>query len=87
MGFVDVVGYRVIVDETLDTGRYGLRIDHHGEKTHFFSSDERIVIREWMKAILKATISRDQTSLFFSLTMSHVSFSYTSRRTRHFVGK
>ena len=35
----------------------------------------------------KATISRDQTSVFFPLIFSHVSFSYTSRRTRHFVGK
>ena len=87
MGFVDVVGYRVTVDETLDAGRYGLRIDHDGEKTHFFSSDERTVIREWMKAILKATISRDQTSMSFPLPLAQVSFPYTSRRTCHYVGK
>ena len=52
------------VDETLDPGRYGFRIDHdHDKPTHFFSSDEKSIIREWMKAIMKATINRDYASV------------------------
>lgn len=59
------MGYKVTVDENLDPGRYGFRIDHDKDKTHFFSSDEKSIIREWMKAIMKATIDRDFTSVLF----------------------
>lgn len=50
------------MDENLDPGRYGFRIDHEQDKTHYFSSDEKGVVRDWMKAIMKATIDRDYTS-------------------------
>ncbi|TFK43957.1 hypothetical protein BDQ12DRAFT_719130 [Crucibulum laeve] len=60
-GYIDIVGYKVTVDENVDPGRYGFRIDHDQEKTHYFSSDEKSVVREWMKAIMKATIGRDYT--------------------------
>lgn len=50
------------MDENLGPGKYGFRIDHDEDKTHYFSSDEKVVIREWMKAIMKATIGRDYTS-------------------------
>ncbi|KAF6761909.1 hypothetical protein DFP72DRAFT_877407, partial [Ephemerocybe angulata] len=60
-GYINIRGYRVTVDETLDPGRYCFRIDHDHDKTHFFSSEEKSVIREWMKAIMKATIGRDYT--------------------------
>jgi hypothetical protein len=59
------VGYKVTVDETLDPGRYGFRISNDQDKMHFFSSDEKSIVREWMKAIMKATIGRDYTSVFF----------------------
>jgi hypothetical protein len=61
-GYVNVTGYKVLSDENTDPGRYGFRIMHETDKTHFFSSDEYSVIREWMKAIMKATIGRDYTS-------------------------
>lgn len=60
-----MVGYKVSVDENLDPGRYGFRIDHDHDKTHCFSSDEKSVVRDWTKAIMKATIDRDYTSQFF----------------------
>ncbi|TFK28998.1 hypothetical protein FA15DRAFT_700565 [Coprinopsis marcescibilis] len=60
-GYVNIHGYKVTVDENLGPGRYGFRIDHDQDKTHYFSSDEKTVIREWMKAIMKATIGRDYT--------------------------
>ena len=50
------------MDESVDPGRYGFRIDHDNDKTHYFSSEEKSVIRDWMKAIMKATIGRDYTS-------------------------
>ncbi|KAH7887418.1 hypothetical protein F5I97DRAFT_1860224 [Phlebopus sp. FC_14] len=58
-GYVNIVGYKVIADENIDPGRYGFRIVHETDKTHCFSSDEQGVVREWMKAIMKATIGRD----------------------------
>ena len=61
-GFINIVGYKVTYDENLDPGRYGFRIEHDHDKTHFFSSDEKSTIRDWMKAIMKATITRDYTS-------------------------
>ncbi|EKM79743.1 hypothetical protein AGABI1DRAFT_106125 [Agaricus bisporus var. burnettii JB137-S8] len=60
-GYIHVVGYKVSVDENLDPGRYGFRIDHDHDKTHCFSSDEKSVVRDWTKAIMKATIDRDYT--------------------------
>ncbi|KAF9445830.1 hypothetical protein P691DRAFT_244057 [Macrolepiota fuliginosa MF-IS2] len=60
-GYIHIVGYKVSVDENLDPGRYGFRIDHDNDRTHFFSSDEKAAVRDWMKAIMKATIDRDYT--------------------------
>ena len=61
-GFINIVGYKVTYDENVDPGRYGFRIEHDQDKTHYFSSDEKGIVRDWMKAIMKATISRDYTS-------------------------
>jgi hypothetical protein len=68
-GYINIIGYKVTVDENVDPGRYGFRIDHDHDKTHYFSSDEKMVVRDWMKAIMKATIGRDYSSRF--LLSSH----------------
>ncbi|KAG5635290.1 hypothetical protein H0H81_011818 [Sphagnurus paluster] len=60
-GYINIVGYKVTVDENVNPGRYGFRIEHDNDKTHYFSSDEKTIIRDWMKAIMKATIGRDYT--------------------------
>ncbi|KAJ4478978.1 hypothetical protein J3R30DRAFT_2697911 [Lentinula aciculospora] len=60
-GYINIIGYKVTVDENVNPGKYGFRIEHENDKTHFFSSEEKAVIREWMKAIMKATIGRDYT--------------------------
>jgi hypothetical protein len=57
-GNIDLRGYRVIVDENTNPGSYGFRLSG-GDKPHAFSSSEQTVIREWMKALMKATIARD----------------------------
>ena len=61
-GYLNIVGFKVLADENVDPGRYGFRLVHDTEKPHFFSSDEQLVVREWMKALMKATITRDYTS-------------------------
>ena len=59
-GHIDVQGCRVIVDEHTNPGSYGFRLVGH-DKPHAFSSPEQSLIREWMKALMKATIARDYT--------------------------
>ncbi|KAI1795003.1 hypothetical protein LXA43DRAFT_993043 [Ganoderma leucocontextum] len=61
-GYLNIVGYKVLADENVDPGRYGFRIVHDTEKPHLFSSDEQLIVREWMKALMKATITRDYTN-------------------------
>lgn len=47
---------------------------HDNDKPHAFSSEEKGAVREWMKAIMKATIGRDYTSASF-FTLGSLSFS------------
>lgn len=58
-GNISLQGYRVLVDENTNPGSYGFRLV--GEKPHYFSSSEQLVVREWLKALMKATIARDYT--------------------------
>ncbi|ELU45274.1 phospholipid binding protein [Rhizoctonia solani AG-1 IA] len=58
-GYINITGYKVIADENANPGRYGFRIVHDNAKPHFFSSEEQVVVREWMKALMKATILRN----------------------------
>ncbi|KIJ57202.1 hypothetical protein M422DRAFT_23288 [Sphaerobolus stellatus SS14] len=58
-GYIPVQGYKVIVDENLNPGKYGFRLVHETGPAHYFSSDEQFTVREWMKSLIKATIDRD----------------------------
>ena len=73
-GYILIVGYRVTVDENVNPGRYGFRIDHDHDQTHYFSSEERGAIRDWMKAIMKATILRDFSCMRFVWGLFKFSF-------------
>lgn len=84
-GYIHVVGYKVSVDENLDPGRYGFRIDHDHDRTHYFSSDEKSVVRDWMKAIMKATIDRDYTSALNSYSPISKKYRLYSNRTRRII--
>ncbi|CAE6506040.1 unnamed protein product, partial [Rhizoctonia solani] len=57
-GYVNITGYKVIADKNANPGRYGFRIVHDTAKPHFFSSKEQVVVRKWMKALMKPTILR-----------------------------
>jgi hypothetical protein len=70
-GYINIVGYRMVADENIDPGRYGFKLLHDSDRPHFFSSDEQMVIREWMRALMKATIDRDYTSMFHSCNSTH----------------
>lgn len=78
-GYINIIGYRVTYDEKLDPGRYGFRIEHDHDKTHYFSSEEKTIVRDWMKAIMKATITRDYTSkllAYWRWTVTHQTICY-----------
>ena len=79
-GYINIVGYKVIADENIDPGRYGFRIVHDNDKPHYFSSDEQLVVREWMKALMKATITRDYTSKLSPLLIAECRLSQRARR-------
>lgn len=66
-GYINITGYKVIPDENINPGQYGFRITHDHGKEHSFSSEEQLVIREWMKALMKTSISRDYQSTFISI--------------------
>ena len=74
------MGYKVLADENVDPGRYGFRIVHDNDKPHYFSSDEQLVVREWMKALMKATITRDYTSKLSPLLIAECRLSQRARR-------
>lgn len=63
-GYIHISNYKVVADENIDVGRYGFRLVGDGDKVHFFSSEEKSIIREWMKALIKATITRDYQSAY-----------------------
>ena len=58
-GYINMKGYKVIADENTNPGKYGFKILHETEKPHYFSSEDPILVREWMKALMKSTIGRD----------------------------
>ena len=60
---INIYGYKVVADDTINPGRYGFRIIHEVNKPHAFASDEHAVVRDWMKALMKATIDRDYTRM------------------------
>lgn len=65
-GYINIVGYKVVVDENINPGKYGFRIVHDHDRTHYFSHDEKSIVRDWMKAVMKATIGRDYTKAVVS---------------------
>jgi hypothetical protein len=78
----------MIADENVDPGKYGFRLLHDSDRSHFFSSDEQMVVRGWMRALMKATIDRDYTSVFPSRhTLSDTVINVCGHRTRCILGQ
>jgi hypothetical protein len=62
-GHIDLAGYKVLSDPNAGSG-FGFQLVHDREKTHFFASNDHRVIKDWMKNLMKATISRDYSGEF-----------------------
>ncbi|CAE6455305.1 unnamed protein product [Rhizoctonia solani] len=63
-GYVNITGYKVVANKNANPGWYGFRIVHNTARPHFFSSEEQVVVREWMKALMKATILRNYNGMY-----------------------
>lgn len=66
-GYISLAGYRFISDGTVGSGigdksKYGFKAIHDTLPTHYFSSSNSVIIRNWMKALMKATIGRDYSA-------------------------
>lgn len=65
-GWINLTGYKFISDGSVggvgERNKYGFKAIHESLPTHFFSSSDPIVTRNWMKALMKATIGRDYTA-------------------------
>ncbi|KAH9473155.1 hypothetical protein MJO28_001017 [Puccinia striiformis f. sp. tritici] len=58
-GLIKLAGFKVVMDSDVHPGRYGFRIIHDNGTSHLFSADDSKLLRDWMKAMMKATIDRD----------------------------
>ena len=83
-GYINIHGYKVVADDTINPGRYGFRIIHDVNKPHAFASDEHAVVREWMKALMKATIDRDFTRMLTVILYANDT-DPLERRSCHFI--
>lgn len=63
-GDINIISYRIVPDENIDPGSYGFKLERGSDYAHYFSSNDRMVVRDWMKALLKPSIKRDHTSAF-----------------------
>ncbi|KAG9301187.1 hypothetical protein G9A89_012570 [Geosiphon pyriformis] len=61
-GRINLTGYKIIPDENIYPGKYGFRAVHETERVYFFAHDDAEKTKEWMKAMMKATITRDMTA-------------------------
>ncbi|KAF9509720.1 hypothetical protein BS47DRAFT_1396665 [Hydnum rufescens UP504] len=68
--YISLKGSRIIADENADPGCYGFGIVHDIRGTHYLSSALEVTAREWMKALVKATIDRDYTKP--TVSSSHI---------------
>lgn len=64
-GIINLRGYRVISDDSIMAGKWCFKTQHERERTFFFYCDTEEAMREWVKALMKATILRDYNGKFF----------------------
>ncbi|KAG0181035.1 polar growth protein [Apophysomyces sp. BC1034] len=50
---------RIVYDESIHSGKYSFKAQHDRERTFYFYTDSETSLKAWIKALLKATISRD----------------------------
>ncbi|CDH61535.1 related to boi1-bem1 protein-binding protein [Lichtheimia corymbifera JMRC:FSU:9682] len=79
-GIINLRGYRIVCDETIYAGKWCFKAQHDRERTFFFYTDSEFGMKAWIKALMKATISRDYTTpVMSSSTIPTVSLDIARR--------
>lgn len=68
-GIINLRGYRIIADETIQAGKYSFKAQHEEERTFYFYTDVDTTMKAWLSSLMKATISRDFKSPVVSSSM------------------
>lgn len=63
-GIINLKGYRIDVDETIQPGKYCFMAQHDKERTFYFYTEHEKSMKDWLKALMKATIARDYASMY-----------------------
>lgn len=72
-GIINLKGYRIEVDESIQPGKYCFMAHHERERTFYFYTESEKPMKDWLKALMKATIARDFASkVAFESNMQHV---------------
>ncbi|KAI8149823.1 hypothetical protein BJV82DRAFT_584771 [Fennellomyces sp. T-0311] len=58
-GIINLRGYRIVVDESIHSGKYSFRAQHDRERTFCFYTDTEESMRKWIQVLIKTTIARD----------------------------
>ncbi|KAI8386807.1 hypothetical protein BD560DRAFT_443409 [Blakeslea trispora] len=58
-GIINLRGYRIVPDETIQPGKYSFKAQHFEERTFYFYTDTETSMRQWISPLMKATITRD----------------------------
>ncbi|KAF7726974.1 polar growth protein [Apophysomyces ossiformis] len=58
-GIIHLRGYRIIPDESIHAGRYCFKAQHDRERTFFFYTDTEESMRQWVKMLMKTSITRN----------------------------
>lgn len=78
-GIINLKGYRIEVDESIHPGKYCFMAHHERERTFYFYTEHEKSMKDWLKALMKATIARDYASnfLFFNMIdLAIINFPY-----------
>ncbi|KAG1196236.1 hypothetical protein G6F35_013024 [Rhizopus arrhizus] len=58
-GIINLRGYRIITDESIQPGKYSFKAQHEEERTFYFYTDNENSMKSWITNLMKSTISRD----------------------------
>ena len=79
-GIINLKGYRIDVDESIQPGKYCFKAQHERERTFYFYTEHEKSMKDWLKALMKATIARDfATPVMSSSTIPTVSLEMARR--------
>jgi hypothetical protein len=80
-GIINLKGYRIEVDENIHLGKYCFMAHHERERTFYFYTESEKPMKDWLKALMKATIARDFASkifVVFNLIYMYIDISFNS---------